>query len=435
MCVPEIGDFMRRLLLVFVLVTIGSAAAFAQPAPPASSSEGFELLKKVAQQYAEANSYYIESVEERTTTTEYSHSWQKTITTAAQAPGDRFHYEGHSSSGSAMKVADGKTAWIYSVDEQRYTAKPQSLMTASKQIISGTPEWATFQAQNLRRNLGDMAKSLKSADRLPDATLVVNGHEVSCNVVRVQNSDQKRLSPDYRFDKTIWIDKTHMTFVKTIEHADAYLFLSSTTRIPMEEEIITVFTRAELNNSVHDELFTFIPPSDAKLIEDYPDPRNSFGGTHLTGDQVPSLKLKSADGKVVSIESFRGKPVLLDFWATWCGPCVEDMPQLAQLNAEANDKGLVLLLIDEDEDAPTATAFLSKKGYNWTDFHDGDGEIEKLVGEAGIPRTILIDANGKITYDASGMDEDKLRTEIAKLGPEYASLAPKPKQAPCMSSK
>jgi hypothetical protein len=111
------------------------------------------------------------------------------------------------------------------------------------------------------------------------------------------------------------------------------------------------------------------------------------------------------------------------------------MPQLAQLNAEANDKGLVLLLIDEDEDAPTATAFLSKKGYNWTDFHDGDGEIEKLVGEAGIPRTILIDANGKITYDASGMDEDKLRTEIAKLGPEYASLAPKPKQAPCMSSK
>jgi len=300
--------------------------------------------------------------------------------------------------------------------------------------MSGTPEWATFQAEQLKKSLADMAKSLKSADRLPDATLVVNGHEVFCNVVRVQNSDQKRLSPDYTFDKTIWIDKTHMTFVKTIEHAHVYLFLSSTTRVPMEEEIITVFTRAELNESVHDELFTFIPPADAKLVQDFPNPRNSFG-PNLTGDQVPSLKLKSADGKVVSIESFRGKPVLLDFWATWCGPCVEAMPQLAQIHTEAKDKGLVLLLVDEDEEAPTATAFLSKKGYNWTDFHDGDGEVEKLVGGSGIPRTILVDAQGKIVYDATGMNDDQLRTEISKLGPEYATLAPKPKPAPCTACK
>jgi thiol-disulfide isomerase/thioredoxin len=426
---------MRSPLFVFVLATIGAAAAFAQSAPSANPSDGLELLKKVAQRYSEADSYYIESVEERTSTTEYDHSWWKTITVAAQAPGDRFHYEGHSSSGSAMKVADGKTAWIYSADGHRYTAKPQSLTTASKQIISGTPEWATFRAENLRKNLGDMTKSLKSADRLPDATLVVNGHQVSCNIVRVQNSDQKRLSPDYTFDKTIWIDKTHMTFVKTIEHAHTYLFLSGTTRVPMEEEIITVFTRAELNDSVHDELFTFIPPSDAKLIENFPDPRHDFGGPNMTGEQVPALKFKSADGKVVSIESFRGKPVLVDLWATWCGPCVQAMPQLAQINAEAKDKGLVLLLVDKDEEALTATAFLSKKGYNWTDFHDGDGEVEKLAGESAIPRTILIDAQGKITYDAIGTDEDQLRTAIAKLGPEYAALAPKPKPAPCAACK
>ena len=145
---------MRSPLFVFVLATLGATAAFAQSPASANPSDGLELLKKVAQQYAEADSYYIESVEERTSTTEFSHSWEKTITTAAQAPGDRFHYEGHSSSGSAMKIADGKTAWIYSADGHRYTAKPQSLMTASKQIMSGTPEWATFRAENLRKNLG-----------------------------------------------------------------------------------------------------------------------------------------------------------------------------------------------------------------------------------------------------------------------------------------
>jgi hypothetical protein len=62
--------------------------------------------------------------------------------------------------------------------------------------------------------------------------------------------------------------------------------------------------------------------------------------------------------------------------------------------------------------------FLAKKGYAWRNFHDGNWEIEKLVGRSGIPRTMLVDAQGKIAYDAERMDE------IAKLGPEYAPLLP-----------
>jgi hypothetical protein len=81
---------------------------------------------------------------------------------------------------------------------------------------------------------------------------------------------------------------------------------------------------------------------------------------------------------------------------------------------------LILLTVDQDEEAKTAAEFLAKKGYAWRNFHDGDGEIEKLVGRSGIPRTMLVDAQGKIAYDAEGMDEDELRKEIAKLGQEYA---------------
>jgi hypothetical protein len=91
-----------------------------------------------------------------------------------------------------------------------------------------------------------------------------------------------------------------------------------------------------------------------------------------------------------------------------------------------------MLSIDRDEEAKTATDFLSKKGYTWPDFHD-DGDIEKLMGPSGIPRTVLVDAQGKIVYDAIAPNDDQLRTEIAKLGPEYVSLLPK--QAPCVASK
>jgi outer membrane lipoprotein-sorting protein len=238
---------------------IGAAAVFAQSAPSPSTSEGLELLNQAAQRYTDAKSYYIESVEERTSSTEYSHSWQKTVITAAETPENRFHFEGHSSSGSGLKIADGKTVWTYRADEHRYTAKPQPIGASSQVSVIGMSEMAMWNAENLRKNLGVLAKSFKSAQRLPDANLIVNGHEVSCHVIRVQNVDQKRITSDYTFDKTIWIDKAHQTVVKTAEHAHTYI-LNGAARIPMEEEITTTFTTTELNGPVPDGLFASSHP-------------------------------------------------------------------------------------------------------------------------------------------------------------------------------
>jgi thiol-disulfide isomerase/thioredoxin len=417
----------RRVLMCAVLISISTASAFAQNLATGTPLSGLELLKQVASGYKEAKSYDIASVEERTSSNELSHTWQKTMLTAALAPGGRFHYEGHSSSGSAMKVADGKTVWSYRVDEHRYTAKPSN--AATKQTMIVMSEYAMSSAENLRDNLAALAKGLKSANRLPDATIKVNGSKIRCLVVRIQASDEKRASPGYSFDKTIWIDKTHLTLVKTTEHAHTYL-ISGASRIPLEEQITTLFTRAELNALPDENLFNFVPPSDAKLMKDFPDPSKDYGDVSMTGLEAPPLKLKSVDGKVITLDSFRGKPVILDFWATWCGPCVDALSRLAQIEKEAKDKGLVLLTVDQDEEADTAIKFLKQKGYTWSNFHDGDGEIENLAGSTGIPRTMLIDPQGKIVYDAVGTDEDALRTEITKLGPEYSALAPKPKPVP-----
>lgn len=425
---------MRRPLLVFAtLAIIGAIVAFAQSAPSANSSEGLQLLKRVAQQYVDAKSYSVESVEEQTSVGEYAHSWQKTVLTAAEAPGNRFHYEGHSHSGGAMTVSDGQSVWTYRVDEHRYTVKPHQISASTQPQTVAMTEYAMLQAKGLRKRWSYLVSSLKSAERLPDAMLTVNGQQILCKAVHVQTSDLKRVVADYTFDETIWIDATHETVLRTEEHLHTCIF-SGAACIPVQEETLATFTTT-LNGPVRENLFTFTPPADAKLVQDFPDPRHTYPGANMTGEQVPSLKFKSRDGKIVSIESFRGKPVLLDFWATWCGPCVEALPQVAKIYAEAKGNGLVLLTVDRDEEANTAAQFLSKKGYNWPNFHDGNAEMEKLVGPSGIPRTMLVDARGKITYDASGTDEDQLRTAIVKLGPEYAALSPKPKQIPCTASK
>jgi thiol-disulfide isomerase/thioredoxin len=424
---------MRHPFLVSAVLAMSSTVGFAQSSPSTPSSDGLELLTRVTKQYADAKTYYIESVEERTTTSEYSHGWQKTVLTAAESPGNRFYYEGRSSSGRAMRVTDGKTIWSYRVDEHRYTVKQQPVDKSSQSKITPMTEFALMNAEELRETLGNLAKSLKSANRLPDATLKLDGHKISCNVIRVQTSDQKRVPSNYSYDKTIWIDKRNETIVRITESVHTYM-MSGTARIPIDESVTTTFANTDLNGPVRESLFTFIPPSDASLIQDFPDPAKNFGNPDMTGMQAPSLKLKSADGKVVSLDSFRGKPVLIDFWATWCGPCIEALPQVAKIYQEAGDKGLVLLSVDQDEEAKTAADFWSKKSYAWPDFHDA-GDIEKVMGASGIPRMVLINARGEIVFDATAPSDDQLRKEIAKLGPQYASLLAKPKQAPCACSE
>jgi thiol-disulfide isomerase/thioredoxin len=418
--------FVSWSIVLLVLASVSSTPTFGQTQP--ASSAGLELLSRVSKKYADAKSYFIESVEERTSSNEYRHYWSKTILTAAESPGDRFYYKGQSEMGSAVRVSDGKTVWTYRVDRNKYTAKPVGEKSDESKMISMS-EIAMNRAEYLRKELGRLSKPLKSAERLPDANVKIKGHKVACMVVRVRSADEKRPSPGFAFEKNIWIDKKTSMVVRIVEHADAHMIGASA---PTHEEAVTTFF-SELDRKVPDGLFIFVPPADAKLIRDFPDPMAENNGYTLAGEQVPPLKLKSADGKVTPLESFRGKPVLIDFWATWCAPCVEALPELAKIYEETKDKGLELVSVDRDEEAKTASDFFAKKGYAWPDFHDG-GDIEKLIGGSGIPRIMLVDGGGKVVYDGSA-DDDSLRGEIAKLGPEYVSLKPKPKENPCDSVK
>jgi thiol-disulfide isomerase/thioredoxin len=425
---------MTQRILLFAALSATLAFAQATPSTP-GNSKGLDLLNQVCNKYKNAKSYYIESVEERTMTSKYDHDWRKTILVAAGSPGNHFHYEGRSAFGNAVRESDGNTVWTYHVSDQRYTATPVSTEKTDKHRMIPMQEMAESRAQYLRQELAGLARPFNSAAQLRDASLKINGHKIRCYVIRVRSADEKRSSPNFSFEKTIWIDRTQLTIVRIAERTQtSSRAIGGGARDPRDDDSVTTFSNTILDGPVAESLFHFVPPPEAKLLDEFPDPRTSFG-VNLVGEQAPALKLKSVDGQIQTLDSFRGKPVLIDLWATWCGPCVQALPKLNQLYQEAAKNGLVLISFDRDEEAKTATNFLAKKGYAWPNFHD-DGEIEKLVGSSGIPRTLLIDARGKVVYDAFGMNEDALRTQIAKLGPEYASLAPKKdKDTPCPASE
>jgi thiol-disulfide isomerase/thioredoxin/outer membrane lipoprotein-sorting protein len=398
-----------------------------QPAPSKPSSEALDLLTRVAQRYRDAKSYTIESVEEHTASAELSHSWSKMFLSASEAPGNRSYFKGVTETGSAVGISDGKTVWKYRINENRYTSEILSSPTSAESNVDTSREAGIIYAKQLRYGLASLAAQLKSARRLPDETLSVNGQQLLCRVVEVRSADLEFQDSDYSFDRKIWIDADQGIILKTVEHEHR---IQLPARIPLEEETVFLYTRTILDGAIDEGLFTFTPPLGARLVPEFPD-RLESEFPNKTGDPVPALKLKSADGKVVDMASFRGKPVLLDFWATWCEPCVAALPQIAEIYKEGKDKGLVLLSVDQDAEAATATHFMTKNGYTWPNFHDGDGEIQNLMGASGIPRLVLVDAQGTIVFDKSGSDENKLRAHLVKLGPEYAGLAPKPKPSPC----
>jgi len=137
------------------------------------------------------------------------------------------------------------------------------------------------------------------------------------------------------------------------------------------------------------------------------------------GLDIPTQELASADfklelitGGTVSLSSYRGKVVLLSFWATWCVPCQQEMPAMQKLYDQLKSKGLVVVAVDVAEDKATVAAFLRKNGYTFPVLLDTTGEVagNSVYSANAIPTNYIIDKNGKIRGRKIGID-----------GPEWTS--------------
>jgi thiol-disulfide isomerase/thioredoxin len=221
---------------------------------------------------------------------------------------------------------------------------------------------------------------------------------------------------------TIWIDKQNKTVVKTLNKSQSYMLR---THALLSVQTTVVYNLIELDLPQLASSFTFVPPSDAKLVEEFPDVlRNDPEAiaAKIMNKPAPELEFKAADGKVLSLSSLLGKAVLLEFWATWCAPCVDVIPDLKKLYAETQDKGLVWISIDNDNDGGTATAFLAREQVPWSNYHDEDGSFGEAFHREGIPLGVLIDRNGKVIFYKSGYEIPELRNAISKLGPEFSAI-------------
>ncbi len=140
------------------------------------------------------------------------------------------------------------------------------------------------------------------------------------------------------------------------------------------------------------------------------------GPQSLLNHKAPGFTRRAFDGHVLSLASFRGKVVLLNFWATWCAPCQAEMPTFARWQQQYGPQGLQVIGISMDDEAAPARKLVQKLRIDYP-IAMGDAPLgEKYGGVLGLPVTYLIDRTGTVRAEfQGGSDLGKIETELKML--------------------
>jgi len=147
----------------------------------------------------------------------------------------------------------------------------------------------------------------------------------------------------------------------------------------------------------------------------------TFSGPQPVADLVskpaPEFTLKDVDGHEFALKDLLGKTVFLNFWATWCAPCREEMPLVKRLHDEFSDKGLVVVSINLNEGAETARKYFTEQKYPFRNLLDPQKKAVDPYSANSIPTVVLIDKEGIVRYQHRGYGPNlDLRSEVVKLG-------------------
>lgn len=147
----------------------------------------------------------------------------------------------------------------------------------------------------------------------------------------------------------------------------------------------------------------------------------ALGGPVASGapdSSAPDFSLPSLDGGTVALSELRGQVVLINFWASWCGPCRQEMPLLEQIYQRYENFGFTLLAVNVEPDPNSAQAWLEDTPVSFPVLLDKQNQVSKLYDVIAMPSTVLVDREGKVRYVHNGYEpgyEDEYQNQIRTL--------------------
>src|SRR5579863_7015862 len=387
---------MRAVITFFVLAVV----AVAQPLPDA------QMLYDRAE-VAAKSFHSLQYTAEMTMQMGVPPGPMTTIIEAAYLNPGKTRMEIKTGSMSMLDVSDGETTWVYSSMAKQYGKIPAAQGPAAVMAVMGV-------------KLPDISLIHPSYKTTGEETIEIDGQKYECWVVEMQISEfsfasgpNDKASPPKVTGAvmTSWIDKKlgidiQFTFNMKMQMGGK--------DVEMHQKVVK--KGVKINQPVAEAMFTFTPPPDAKEVKEL----NLFAmgaKPDLAGKPAPAFEVKTLAGEMFSLAKLKGKPVLLDFWATWCGPCRKSMPVLEKIARDFKNSDLVILGVNTGEDREVVEAFLEKTPLEYPAVLSGESGILESYSVTAYPTFILIGRDGKIIANEVGFSgEDQLREMIDKAG-------------------
>jgi TonB family protein len=428
--------------IAFVLVVTAIYGAAQDPNRANSQTTATDakaILNQVAETYKNLRSYHFEG---RYTLEQVIESVglkdeikrEELFVNAAIKP-DRSRIESKNTHISVTSVSDGKAKWVYAPGPNEYTKTeegPVRLVTSSP-VGDSAPMAHLANATNLLDGYSRVADRLGEAKIIGEETLEIGGRRSDCFVIEAYYFVSSTGIQSNTLTRKYWIDKSRNIVLREIRNTEARMQWGRTIRSKMTY----TFTVARVGEPIPDNLFTFVPPQGAKEVAELMPsqrpaatprptaaprpavtPRSAAPrAADLVGKDAIAFALEDLDGNRVDLQSLKGKVALLDFWASWCGPCVAELPHIEKLHTDLKDRGLIVLGVN-NEDAEVARAFVKRKGYTFTTLVDEGREVTMKYGVSGIPQVFIIDRDGKVKWHTLGYGPGKefeLRSAVEKV--------------------
>ncbi|HEY8173906.1 MAG TPA: TlpA disulfide reductase family protein [Dehalococcoidia bacterium] len=137
----------------------------------------------------------------------------------------------------------------------------------------------------------------------------------------------------------------------------------------------------------------------------------------IVGQAAPDFELRDLNGDEVQLSDLRGKVVWVNFWASWCKPCRQELPDIQKLYDEKRDEGLVVLAVNWQDNQETARDYAERLGLSLPVLLDGGGSVYDQYKLQGLPDSFFIDRDGNVaTLQFGSLNESKMRERLAKAG-------------------
>ena len=362
-----------------------------------------EILRRVEGTYRSVRSYYFDvEVSTNFIREGVSVGSQRSKVRLAGHRSGRLHFEsrGHQ---ELVVISDGQTTWTYSPKQRAYSQENAGTVDigemkprpggqlAEGDVTAGMSVILLLQYTNILPTVeGWRIKGQQD--------LRIDGRKVKCTVVELWRPP---------VEQKLWIDEERGMILKSVAEGD-------TANSPARYKRTVKYKSARINQDMPPDLFVFVPPEKAKLVEWLDLPGNV--SRDLVGKPAPDITLKTLDGEEVNLRSLRGNVVLLNFWATWCAPCREELPVIAKLHEDYKQDGLLVFGIS-DEGKGRVKAYLKKQNFTFPTLDDSGRHAHSAYRVHAIPSTFVINRQGVVAkYFRGGRNEKQLLAGLRAAG-------------------